>query len=346
MEKKQLGNTPLYATRFGIGALSIGPSHLNLSIDEGSNVIVYAVKNGINVIDTAQSYKTYKYINAALKKLKKEGIEDDLIISSKSQAVTYMDMKNAINEALSELDRSYIDIFFMHEVRSREFEKRNGAWSALLEAKKEGKVHHIGVSTHHTDVAKEMADVKECEIVFGIINYKGMGIRTGLTDYEIGKLSEREINSVMLRHRCLDKDGTIDEMLNSIHLLKEKGKAFYAMKAFGGGNLVKEYTKALDFLYQNKEIDTILVGLGSELEVDDLLNYEKGALKDDYTPDCKGKLIRITKGDCEGCGRCIRICPQGALYFGDDGLTEIDNSKCLTCGYCAMVCPNRAIIMY
>ena len=128
--------------------------------------------------------------------------------------------------------------------------------------------------------------------------------------------------------------------------LKEQGKAFYAMKAFGGGNLLKDYIKALDFVYNNKNIDTILIGYGSEKEVNDILNYESGKLGKDFIPNCKDKELHIVKGDCEGCGACIRTCPQGALFFDTDGLTEVDRSKCLTCGYCAMVCPNRAIVLY
>lgn len=346
MEKVKLGNTNLYASKFGMGALAIGPSHRNLSVEEGSDVICYAVKKGINVIDTAQAYDTYSYVAAAIKKLRKENLDKDLIISSKSLAQNYSDMEKAVNDVLDKLDIECIDIFFMHEVRSGQFEERFSAWQALIDAKKAGKIKAIGVSTHHTDIVSQMANVKECDIVFGLINYKGMGIRTGLTTEEISKIDERERRSTLVRHRCLDREGTTKEMEDAIHKLKESGKAFYAMKAFGGGNLLKEYTEALDYVYNNKEIDSILIGYGSKEEVDNVIDYEKGTLQSDFIPNYMDKTLHVNRRDCEGCGRCIKTCPQGAISFGLDGLAEVDRSKCLTCGYCAMVCPNRAIIMF
>jgi NAD-dependent dihydropyrimidine dehydrogenase PreA subunit len=51
----------------------------------------------------------------------------------------------------------------------------------------------------------------------------------------------------------------------------------------------------------------------------------------------------IDPSACNGCGECIRICPNDALRYDSDGKAEIDQSKCTQCGKCVEVCPNSAI---
>ena len=71
-----------------------------------------------------------------------------------------------------------------------------------------------------------------------------------------------------------------------------------------------------------------------------------GYLPEDYRPDISAKRIHVDQGDCEGCGNCLRRCPNKAIYWNENGLADVDHSICLTCGYCAPVCPVRAIIMW
>ncbi len=44
---------------------------------------------------------------------------------------------------------------------------------------------------------------------------------------------------------------------------------------------------------------------------------------------------------CIGLGDCIKVCPFGALYMGDDGLPKVNKSKCVGCGKCASACPKH-----
>ena len=36
---------------------------------------------------------------------------------------------------------------------------------------------------------------------------------------------------------------------------------------------------------------------------------------------------------------CVRVCPTGASYQREDGITAIDRDKCVLCKYCMMACP-------
>ena len=48
MKKKVLGNTGIEVSIAGFGVLPMGPSQLALTVEEGAEIIRYALKNGIN----------------------------------------------------------------------------------------------------------------------------------------------------------------------------------------------------------------------------------------------------------------------------------------------------------
>ena len=334
-----LGQTGLAVSCVGIGALPIGPGQLNLPLEEGSAVICDALRRGISFIDTAQYYRTYPYIRHALEVMgfvTEENIcgagalsagknphDADLpVISSKSLASSYDDMMAAIEECRDALGLKTIDIFLMHEVRSGQFAARAGAWQALQDAKRAGLVRAIGISTHHVDVARAMADVSACDVVFALLNYRGMGIR------------------------CGQEAGTKEDMVAALTVCKAAGKGIYTMKALGGGNLTADYQKALDYVFSQDCVDAVMLGFTNTSEIDDMMRYLSGKMESSYNPDVSRKKMYVNQEDCEGCGTCLKICAAGAVHYNKNGLAEIDQSKCLTCGYCAQGCPVRAIIMY
>ena len=318
MKKVLLGNTGIEVSIAGFGVLPMGPSQLALPVEKGAEIIRYAYQNGINFIDTAQYYRAYPYIRKALEK----GDMDGLVICSKSLSTDYDGMMEAILEARKELSRDVIDIFLMHEVRSGQLEERQGAWEALKDAKAKGLVRAIGLSTHHVDITMSAAKVPALDVVFPLINYAGLGIRKG------------------------DQFATKEEMMEAIKACHAAGKGVFSMKAFGGGSLTSHYQEALNYVFSQPEIESVMIGFGKIADVDDLLSFLNGTMPKDYNPDVSKKKVHINHEDCEGCGACKAACPAGAIYWGENGLAEVDHDKCLTCGYCSPVCPVRAVIMY
>jgi len=323
MKTNRLGNTGIPVTPVGFGVLTIGNTQLDLPLHEGARIVRYAYDQGIRFFDTAQYYETYPYIREAFADVdcSKEN-PDRPVIASKSLDLSYEEMEAAIEEALRELDLEYIDVFLLHEVRQDpDWDSRAGAWQCLQDYKAKGVIGAIGVSTHHIDVVQRMINVSECDIVFPLINYAGLGIRKGA------------------------EPGTAEEMAEAIRQCLAVGKGVFAMKAFGGGNLSGQYRKALDYV-QSLGVHSIMVGMGKEEEVDRLISYAEGTLPEDYAPDISAKRIHVDQGDCEGCGNCIARCPNKAIFRNENGLAEVNYDICLTCGYCAPVCPVRAIIMW
>lgn len=324
MKLRRLGHTNIEVTPVGIGTLTMGFSQKNLSIEEGSEIIRYAVEQGINFVDTAQYYDTYRYIHPALDALRAEGAELP-VICSKTLEADYEGARAAVLECLEELNLSKVHIFLLHEIRGvDDFYGRSEAWKALQDMRNEGLIEAIGVSTHHVDVCELMADTEVCDVVFPLINEAGLGIRT----VENGE----------------DIPATREMMEEAIRKCAENGVGVFTMKAFGGGNLVERYVSCLDYATSIPGNTAVMIGMSSKEQVDAAASYFEGKIDREYTPDVSGKRLMVDQSDCEGCGTCKDRCASHAIYWNENGLASIDSSKCVRCGYCAPVCPVRAVI--
>lgn len=51
--------------------------------------------------------------------------------------------------------------------------------------------------------------------------------------------------------------------------------------------------------------------------------------------------LALFVGKCIGCGKCLEVCAEGAIYkYGDE--LRFDWERCTNCGKCAEVCPSEA----
>lgn len=342
MKKTELGHTGLQVTPVGFGVLTVGPWQMNLPIPEGAAVLRYALEAGINFLDTAQYYQTYPVIRAALKGFSGA----DLVIASKSLHSSYQAMQEAIEESRRAFDRDVLEIFMLHEVRGeKDFRNRAGAWECLHDAKAKGIVKAIGISTHHVDVAQAAAGLAvmptkaasasdaspslsarspmaDSDVLFPLINFRSLGIRHGM-------------------HK-----GRKEDMALAIKAAADAGKGVFAMKVFGGGNLVGSYQEAIQYVRHLPGIQSLMLGFGYTHEIDRAIEMMEDRLPAAYQPDISRKKIRIDQGDCMSCHRCVKRCPNHAIYITKDGTADVNHELCLTCGYCAPVCDYMAIIMY
>ena len=44
--------------------------------------------------------------------------------------------------------------------------------------------------------------------------------------------------------------------------------------------------------------------------------------------------MKISKEKCIGCANCVAICSVGAIFIGEDGLSEINAESCVECHNC------------
>ncbi len=312
MQKRILGKTGIEVTELCFGALPMGPLQKNMPIDQCTDIVEHALNSGITFVDTAQAYRTYEPIKLAMERT---GIRP--VLASKSHQKTYAGMKDAVDEALTVLGIDQIDIFHLHAAREGEnaFELFADSLQCLIDMKKQGKIRAVGISTHNVKVAAMAADVDEIDIVFPIINVSGRGIM----------------------------GGTKDDMLAAINKIIRANKGLYLMKALGGGSLLNEYDAAMKYARNIPGAAAIAVGMVSKAEVNFNVDYFSGQLANpSLSLASSQKRIKIL-GACKGCGKCISVCPAGALSFNNEHKAQVDSDKCLTCGYCTPVCPEFAI---
>lgn len=312
MEYNFLGRTGLKVSRLCYGSLTIGPLQCNLPLDEGIYLLELAVDRGINFIDTADLYGTYPYINPVLKHHK------DIVISTRSYAYDKSTAKTTLERALRELGRDYIDIFSLHEQEGPHTIKgHREALDYFIKMKKAGYIRAVGISTHYIAAVKTAALMEEIDVIHPILNINGVGI----------------------------VDGSLEEMEKVIKMAFECGKGLYNMKPLGGGHLISSYTEAMQYSMNFPYIHSTAVGMQREEEITANIDFfETGQLSDQLLQSLKGYRRKLIIQDwCEGCGKCVECCPQGALAIDESNKAAVDYKKCILCGYCRSACKELAI---
>ena len=312
MEKRRLGNTDIEVSRMCFGTLTLGPLQADLSIDEGAEVIIEAFSRGINFVDTAQLYKTYRHIRRAMD----VSGQHDIVISSKAYAVTREDALRAVEEARKELDRDIIDIFMLHDQESIHTIRGHAeALDCLFELKAKGIIKAVGLSTHWVDGVRGAIEAK-LDIVHPLINKSGIGI--------VG--------------------GGVSDMLEAISEAHDNGIGTFAMKPLGGGNLIRDPEGAFEFVQGQNCLDSIAVGMRTQAEVEANVRIFEGHTVDEDLREQLNKVPRelMINFRCTGCGSCLEMCGNGAISVVD-GKAQVDRQLCVICGYCATKCPSFAI---
>ena len=124
----------------GYGVYQVDPAECERCVSD-------ALKTGYRMIDTAQAYNNEEGVGAAIAK---SGIpREEIFIVSKIWISNYgyEKAKASIDESLRKLRTDYIDLMLLHQP----FCDRYGAYRALEEAYKEGKLRAIGVSNFYPD---------------------------------------------------------------------------------------------------------------------------------------------------------------------------------------------------
>lgn len=148
MDKVILGKTGLEVSKNGFGALPIQ----RITKKEAVYLLQKAFYNGINYFDTARAYSdSEEKIGAAF-----EYTREKIIISTKTMAQTAEGFWKDLEESLTKMKTDYIDIYQFHNPAfCPKPGDESGLYDAALEAKKQGKIRHIGITNHRIAVAEE-----------------------------------------------------------------------------------------------------------------------------------------------------------------------------------------------
>lgn len=315
MDLVKLGNTGFTVNKNGFGALPIQ----RISKDEAARLLRKAYDNGITYFDTARFYTdSEEKIGYAM-----ADIREKIIIATKTGATTAEAFWKDLDTSLGLLKTDYIDLYQFHNPSfCPKPGDGSGLYEAMLEAKKQGKVRHIGITNHRLNVAKE-------------------AIESGL--YETLQFPFSYLAS--------DKD------LEVVNLCKEAGMGFICMKALSGG-LITDSATAYAYLNQFDHVLPIW-GVQRETELDEFISYQKEApvMTDERREKIRKDKEMLSGNFCRGCGYCLP-CPAGiyipdcarmslylrraplSVYLGDEYKEKMAKVKdCLHCGQCKKKCP-------
>lgn len=310
-----LGKTNITVNKNGFGALPIQ----RISKKAAISLIQKAYKNGINFFDTARFYTdSEEKLGEAL-----IGIREKVYIATKTAAVTADDFWKDLDISLHNLQTDYIDIYQFHNPSfCPKPNDGSGLYEAMSEAKKQGKIRHIGITNHRLQVAKEAIDSDLYEVLQFPFCYLA---------------TEKDIEIV---EKC-----------------KKANMGFIAMKALSGG-LLTNSEAAYAFLSQYEQVLPIW-GVQRENELDEFLSYIQnppkmtGEIQQIIEEDRKQLLGEF----CRGCGYCmpcpaeieINNCARMSLLLRRSPshlqLTQEVQKKmkkieeCLHCGKCKSKCP-------
>ena len=132
--------------QMGYGVYQVSPEECERCVSDALSV-------GYRMVDTAQAYHNEEGVGKAWRK---SGIQrEDLFLVSKIWISNYgyEKAKASIDESLRKLQTNYIDLMLLHQP----FCDRYGAYRALMEAYREGKLRAIGVSNFYPDHLIDLA---------------------------------------------------------------------------------------------------------------------------------------------------------------------------------------------
>ncbi|MBC1539242.1 aldo/keto reductase [Listeria seeligeri] len=125
--------------------------------EEAEKAIIEAIKAGYRHIDTAQSYMNEEAVG---KGIAESGVSrEELFITTKIwvENTSYQGVISSFERSLHRLGLEYVDLLLIHQP----FNDVYGAWLAMEELQKEGKIRAIGVSNFAVDKAVDLAEFNE-----------------------------------------------------------------------------------------------------------------------------------------------------------------------------------------
>ncbi|PIQ96144.1 MAG: hypothetical protein COV67_11020 [Nitrospinae bacterium CG11_big_fil_rev_8_21_14_0_20_56_8] len=284
MNRSPLGKTDILVSRLGIGSGTTGFSGTNLQCDmtvrEFSDLLLYAYDLGINLWDTAFSYRTYPHFREALKSVKRE----DIVLVSKTSACSWKTAVHEVESTLKELKTGYVDVFLLHGMRNAlDFFLRKGALNALIDLKRKGLLRAVGFSCHGIGAMETGSRMEEFDVVMGRLNYDGVCMDSYQEDF-LSKVASIplavEMAKLLIPKAALPSVSKMiephkpDEPLRNqtIKMLQEMhrgGKGILTMKLFGAGKLGHSPQKALAFASSVNYVDSFVIGMTAKKEIEE-----------------------------------------------------------------------------
>ena len=360
MNYRPLGNTGLMVSEISIGCGGFEKIDSAASLE----MMTMALDSGMNYIDLYDANpKTRSNIGYAL-----QGRRDEMIIQGHIGCIfkdgqhcrtrDLEETKQGFEDLLTRLNTDHIEVGMIHITDSyEEWDELEGSpfLDYVFQLKKEGKIQHIGVSSHNAEVALRAAKSGWIEVIMFSLNPAFDRLRGGAIPWEKGAMDNLQAGIDPVRVELYDYCAT--------HNI-----AITVMKTFGGGGrLLDAKTSPLGVAYTPEQciayclakpcVSTCILGIDNLDELKADLHWMHATEEEkDYT--AVGKQVQAkADGDCTYCNHCspctmgIPIAKVNELLDKAEleGLTpELQAQydalphhagECTHCGACLSRCP-------
>lgn len=278
------------------------------------------------------------------------------------------EVKAAFEAQLRNLDTDYLDIGMIHYVDSLktwEEIKTGGILDYALELKKQGRIRHIGMSSHNPDVALEAVKSGCIEVLMFSIN-PCYDLLPGDEDVEklwAEKSYERPLFNLEPKR---------EELYETCQRL---GVGITVMKAFGGGDLLSDkYSPAgkamtvpqcIHYALTRPGVAAVMTGVHSREQLEESLAYEQASDEEKDYASVFATFRKISwQGHCMYCGHCAP-CPKGIEVASVTKFLNLCKAQgevpetvrehyaalsahggdCISCGACEKRCPFGVLVI-
>ncbi|MBQ6646594.1 MAG: aldo/keto reductase [Clostridia bacterium] len=316
MKQLTLGKTGITTPQNAFGALPIQ----RCTKDDAVKLLRRAYDGGMTYFDTARAYTdSEEKLGAAFSE---SGLRHKIFIATKTAATTAEGFWSDLETSLRNLKTDYVDVYQLHmAAQCYAPGDGSGLYEAMLEAKKQGKIRHIGITAHKIGVAEEIVKSGLYETLQFPFSYLA---------------SERDL---ALERAC-----------------EQANMGFIAMKGLSGG-LLTNAAACMAFVSGYNALP--IWGIQREEELNQWLSFfahvpEMTAEMQAIIDSDRAELL----GDfCRGCGYCapcsvgiiinqcarmsqmIRRAPTAAWVspHWQEEMAKIED--CIDCGLCMTRCP-------
>ena len=359
---RKFGKTNEQVSILGFGCMRLplmpGGVAANINVEESTQLLRFAIDEGVNYIDTAYPYHGTGMSSAGqsepvVGRILRDGYREKVKLATKLPSwlvQSRSDMDKYLDEQLKRLETDHIDFYLVHALNKSSWKnvKNNGVAGFLEQAIGDGRIRYAGFSYHdEPENFNEIVDAFDwsfCQIQYNYMD----------EDFQAGR--------------------------KGLEYTAKKGLGITIMEPLRGGKLAQNLPEsvqtafsraenkrspaewALKWIWNHPEVSLLISGMNSMDQVKENIQSACGATEGSFSqPDTdviekvKNIYRQRIKVDCTACGYCMP-CPSGVDipgcfdHFNNHHMFGKEEnyrflkpgqraSACTECGSCEVHCP-------
>ncbi|MBQ9886307.1 MAG: aldo/keto reductase [Lachnospiraceae bacterium] len=364
MKYRELGNTGLMVSEIGMGCEGFAEDNYRMT----KQLFDEALKLGINYFDLyASDPELRRAVGDALKGRREKFYIQSHICSiwEKGQYLRTRNLnkvKEGFEEMMRLLQTDYLDVGMIHycdAMKDWNSIVSNGILDYAVELKKQGRIHHIGLSSHNPLVAMEAVKTGIIEVLMFSVN----------PCYDLQPASEN-VDDLWADEAYENKLVNMDPDRQALYeMCQSMGVGITVMKCFGGGDLLNEKlspagvaltaSQCIHYALTRPGVSTVLAGAHSVNQLKESAAYEDASDEERDYAKAFASFPKISwEGHCMYCSHCepcpMHICIADVTKFLNLALAqgivpetvrehyevlEHHAGECIKCGACESRCP-------